>query len=280
MTEQEYSEVKAIRASFLKACSFGAYQGWKYLNGPAYESDAMEFGTMVHCALLEPDTFNERYVTIPMDAPKKLTKPQDEAFAKFATLEKPTKAQVEANQKSIRVIEWWKAFDEKNQGRIVISPDDLYKVEMVKRKCMDIPAVKDALREFEKEKTIVWDGNKARLDLVNMDARVVIDIKTTRDGSAREFTSQLLALRYDIQMLHYALASKATTVYAIVIESETAEVALYDMTDIVFSDFTKKRYLSAYENALEVQQMTECPPKFKPEIVNLTLPKWAVEESV
>lgn len=73
----------------------------------------------------------------------------------------------------------------------------------------------------------------------------------------------------------------ATAAYAIAVETESAEVALYDLTEIAFSDFTKNRYEMALKTAKNVLELTECPPKFPNEIVTLNLPKWALEsESV
>ena len=72
---EEYKNINAINASFLKACSFGHYQGWKYLKEPHYSSDAMDFGTAVHCALLEPEKFKEKY-----DLPFTLLSDSEEAL--------------------------------------------------------------------------------------------------------------------------------------------------------------------------------------------------------
>jgi hypothetical protein len=253
MKNEEYRAIKAINASFLKACSFGHYQGWKHLNQPAYESDAMAFGSAVHCALLEPHLFLSQYAI-------------SEKFDKRTKVGKEGAA----------------AFESANIGKTVIDSDDATKIELIRKRCNEIEPVRAALASFEKEKTILFEGDKckARLDLVDLKNGVVIDVKTTRDANPREFVNQLLALRYDIQLYHYCRAANATTAYAIAIESESAEVALYDLTDIVFSDFTKGRYHNAFAVALDVQKMTTCPPKFKTEIVNLNLPEWALKETV
>lgn len=253
----EYKALKGINASFLKACSFSAWHGWKYLNEPQFTSDAMEFGSAAHSALLEPETFQSMYAVSP----------------KF---DKRTKAGKEGAAE----------FESANFGKTVIDQDDAFKIGQIVANCKAIPAVAAALSAFEKEKTYTWDHPvgfkmKARLDLVDHKNGVIIDVKTTRNGEEREFLKQLLALRYDCQLLHYSFPlDTAATVYTIAIESDTAQVALYDVTDIVHSQFTLKRYEKALETAVQVLAMKECPPKFKPEIINLTLPKWALEETV
>jgi exodeoxyribonuclease VIII len=252
MKPQDYFAVKAISASFLKACSFSAHAGWKFLNEKSFQSDAMAFGSAVHTSILEPHLFNDQYAI-------------SEKF------DKRTKVGKEASA----------AFELANAGKLIIDQDEFFKISKIKENCLAIPAVKNALDTFEKEKSLMWDiGDKkfkARLDLVDVKNGVVIDLKTTRDASERGFLRQLLELRYDIQLYHYLMSVKGSAAYAIAVETETCEVALYDLTDIVMSEFTNKRYLKALETAMHVMQMTECPPKFKAEIISLTLPKWTIE---
>lgn len=252
MKQSEYFETKAINASFLKSCSFGAHAGWKYLNEPNFQSDAMAFGSAVHTAILEPHLFNEQYAI-------------SEKF------DKRTKAGKEASA----------AFEAANTGKLILDQDEFFKISKIKENCLAIPAVKTALDAFEKEKSILWKSGevpfKARLDLVDVSGGVVIDLKTTRDATEKGFLRQLLELRYDIQLYHYMQSIKGTTAYAIAVETETCEVALYDLTDIVTSEFTNKRYSKALETAIQVMSMKVCPPKFKSEIISLSLPKWAIE---
>lgn len=253
MKASEYFATKGISASFLKACSFSAHAGYKFLHEANFQSDAMAFGSAVHTAILEPHLFNDQYAI-------------SEKF------DKRTKAGKEGAA----------AFEAANTGKLILDQDDLFKISKIKENCLAIPAVKGALEVFEKEKSLTWNEGelkfKARLDLVDAKNGVVIDLKTTRDASERGFLRQLLELRYDIQLKHYLDSVKGSAAYAIAVETETCEVALYDLTDIVSSDFTKKRYENALKTAINVMQLTECPPKFKSEIISLTLPKWAMEE--
>lgn len=272
MTAQEYFSIDAINASFLKACHFGAYQGYKFLHEPTFESDAMAFGSAVHAALLEPELFKSEYVICPLDAPKK-----------------PTKAQLEAkkpSEKTLEAIAWWDKFNKETLGKKVLDPDESAKISKIRERCFAIDQVKSALETFDKESTFLWDDKdlgkcKAKLDLVDVDNEVVIDVKTTRSADQREFISQMLALRYDIQFAHYckAVAPNAEC-FVIAIETDSAEVALYRITDIVHSTFTKMRYAQAAKTALEVKKMSTCPPKYIPEIIDLKLPEWAMKEVI
>jgi len=282
MTREEYDAISAINASFLKECAKSAYNGWMFLNHPKPPSDEMDLGSGIHAMLLEADQFFDKCAVIPEDAPKKLTKPQIEALEKFPTLEKPTKTQITANERSTKTGAWWKGFDAANTGKIILDQDEYQKIVRIKDKCLAIPHVAEALKNFKKEESATWDHPiygkmKCRFDLVNWESKVFVDIKSTRDADSTAFVRQLIQLRYDIQMRHYWEAVGGDGIYVVAIESETEQVACYDIFDIVTSDFTDRRYKNALEVAAQVRQMTECPPKFKPEIVNLTLPKWAIE---
>lgn len=252
MKSSEYFATKGISASFLKACSFSAHAGYKFIHEKSFQSDAMAFGSAVHTAILEPHLFNEQYAI-------------SEKF------DKRTKAGKDGAA----------AFEAANIGKLILDQDEFFKISKIKENCLAIPAVKSALESFEKEKSVTWESSgmtfKARLDLVNIKDGVTIDLKTTRDASERGFLRQLLDLRYDIQLLHYMKATNSSAAYAIAVETETCEVALYDLTEITLSEFTKKRYENALKTAINVLEMKECPPKFKSEIITLNLPKWAIE---
>lgn len=249
--ESEYNSIPAIRASFLKACSFSAWHGWNYLHAPPFESDAMKFGSAVHAAILEP----ERFVTDYRFSPK---------------FDKRTKAGKEGAE----------SFAKENEGKIILDETDHFKIQSIVAKCQAIPAVADALKTFEKEKSFKWESEyglmKARLDLVDVKNKVIIDVKTTRDANPREFVSQSLALRYPVQFRHYVEGvGLESECYAIAIETDSEEVAMYRLTDIVKSPYVQIQYEQALKTAREVLQMKERPSKFKNEIVNLNLPAWA-----
>lgn len=248
----DYFSKPGISASFLKSCSFSAWHGWKYLHEPFEPTAAMDFGSAVHCKLLEPQKFDSRFAV---------------AQTKF---DRRTKAGKEAAE----------AFEKEHAGKIVLTSDDGSRLSRIVESCLAIPIVKEALTTFEKEKELDLGDFKGKLDLVDLKNRVIIDVKTTRDATAREFVSQSLSLRYDIQLFHYAQLlglGPMPTVYTIAIESDSAQVACYDVTDIVISKFTHNRYQKALQTAYEVLEMKACPPKFSTDIVNLTLPKWAIE---
>lgn len=246
----DYFKLPGISASFLKECHKSDFDGWNYLHNPRPATDAMNFGTAVHAVLLEFERFNDLIAVSP----------------KF---DRRTKVGKEAAQ----------AFEETAQGKVVIDEEEHARVKLIRERCLSIPIIADALSKFDKEKVFTWEMDgldcKAKLDLVDSGSGVVIDVKTTRNAEISQFIRQTLDLRYDIQLAHYASAiSKDATTYAIAIESDTAQVACYDLTDIIRSPFTESRYRQAVEAAVRVRSLKEEPLKFSTEIVRATLPRY------
>lgn len=67
MTDAEYFALEAISASQIKTFDKGAYWFWKstpfnHEKEPEKESDALIFGKLCHCLLLEPEKFDEEYL--------------------------------------------------------------------------------------------------------------------------------------------------------------------------------------------------------------------------
>jgi hypothetical protein len=266
----DYKSLKGIRAGYLKACFLSAYDGFNYLHNPSEPTDSVELGLSIHARLESKEKFDAKYITEPSDAPRRLPKPFEE-YKKITD--------------EIRAChEYWQAFDNANFGKIILDPKKMELINLIVNNCSAIPHVKAALETFEKEKIFQWSDNgidfKAQLDLVSVESGAIIDIKTTSRGAdQRSFLNQVIYDRIDIQLYHYAKAMQdvAPNLYIIAIETNTGQVACYNVTNIVYSDFTKKRYEQALKTALEVLKMKECPAKFSPEVIELNLPKWAFE---
>lgn len=189
----EYHEdTYAVSASMLKefARDRVAFR-MKYISGLCSQpTAAMNLGSFVHAAVLEPDTLAQQFAVIPSEfsTQKGLsTKPAALAWAQ-------------------------------NQGdKILLTGDEMTRGAAA---CSSIQALlcetfgNDWRDQFHIEKSIYWDESgikmRARLDMIHRDTYegkpLIIDIKSCADSSEDAFARQASALRYWIQDSHYSEA--------------------------------------------------------------------------
>ena len=153
---------------------------WNMLH-PSAPTPAMRFGSALHAALLEPDTFDERYVRAP-------------------DVDRRTKAGKEA----------WAAVEA--EGRTVLSFDDMIRIDGMRSAAMAHPIVRRLLEGVGvNEASLVWQDPihdlpcKLRVDrLVQLDGRsFVIDFKSTADVSPAAFSRTIENLAYHIRAAWY-----------------------------------------------------------------------------
>lgn len=185
ITDAEYFKIKAISASQLKQFDRGAYWFWKSspFNPDKPEeddTDALIFGKLCHCMLLEPDKVMEEYATVDFGASRR-NKKYDQAKSE-------------------------------NPGKIIVSPAE---VEHAKKMIIGIKEHKLAsliLNGATAEMPFVWTDPetgltcKAKLDAVKRtkNGLVVIDYKTSSDIDGILNWPQ--KLQYPIQSEFYSRA--------------------------------------------------------------------------
>lgn len=252
MNFKDYQSIKSINASLLKQ-SGSIYSAWLAINTKFEANKAMNFGSAVHGYILEPHLFNDQFAV-------------SESFDKRTKEGKAGAA----------------AFESVNQGKIIIDRSDMDKIIRIKKN-IDRSQMATTILQYDKEISYSWesDGNKykARLDIVSESNGLIADLKTTRTTSTKDFLSDAISMNYDLQFLHYAKAVMDTTgitpdIYAIAIETESCEIALYNLNKIVYSDYTANKYKVALSNLLTAMKLTECPSKYPDAITHLELPNW------
>lgn len=149
------------------------------LDHPREETAAMAFGTALHCYVLEPEKFAERYVIC-------------EKIDRRTTAGKAKLAEIDAS------------------GLIPMDEETWQKMECMRTNIM---SNKDArlLLTGEKEKSYFWTDNLSGIDLkCRPDCRtdigavsVIVDLKTTADASTEGFMRSCLTYGYDLQAAMY-----------------------------------------------------------------------------
>ncbi len=194
MDIDDYHGNSAVSRSGLMLLNKSPQHYWyEYLSGQAEKTDttALRIGGAFHTLVLEPETFKERAVILPEDAPKKPSITQLNAA-------KPS-------EKTIEDIAWWELFNSQLNGRAVITKKEFDDMQAMADAIRSQPASSRVLVESGKiESSFFWYDPeqdvhvKARPDYYRDDG-IVLDLKTTVCADREDFERSIVKYGYDVQ---------------------------------------------------------------------------------
>lgn len=216
-------------------------------------------GALAHCAVLEPDQFDQRYIVGP-------------------DVSRATKA--------------WKEFEAANSDRKCIKPDQyeaaMRQAESVRR----LPEMGESLQNGRAEVSAYWtDEATGALCRVRPDwtrdfggsGVVLLDLKTCSDAAPNEFRRQIARKRYHVQDAWYsdgfakASGRHVLAFIFIAVEDQWPYAASAVLIDEVSRDQGRRDYarnLATYSKCLQ----SGLWPGFSDAIEIVTLPAWAITE--
>ena len=188
ITDEEYFGVKALSASQIKQYDKGAYWFWKSSpfnpdKEPEKETDALVFGKLCHCLLLEPGHFKNEYQIVD--------------FGKTRNNKK------------------YDAAKEENPGKIIINQEELDRAMKMIQNIKEHKLASMILDGATAEMPFMWTDKetgmqcKAKLDAIKRTKNgiVVIDYKTSSD--IESILNWPQKLQYPIQSEFYSRAVEA-----------------------------------------------------------------------
>lgn len=193
----------------------------RYIDKEDSDSKSMELGTLIHKAVLEPDTFQDEYMILPEKTETNdLDSKQLEALCKANGLKvSGTKAEKLARLREAN-IEIEVQFDEimaamADSGKILVPHPTLKKALAIKEKIYSHPKVGPWVQLSQKEKRGWFEINdvimRFQIDgfFEHNGVGVVWDLKTTKDWEKRRFERNLFDNGFHIQLEIYRKAIKA-----------------------------------------------------------------------
>jgi hypothetical protein len=208
LPREAYDALPGWNASLLKVVlPKSPAHAWSEFINPDREQqeDAGQFltGNLFHCRLLEPELFDQRYLVLPADAPKRPTAKQLEGPAprKDGTVNRETKAYQEWDE-AVQRENWWKSFEakaaERGDGRKaaqIVGDEDLRLGDALARAVLSHPVLGPRFYDTPQhragnELTLTWVDPltgarcKARLDAVRFlgDRLWICDLKSAMDA--------------------------------------------------------------------------------------------------
>lgn len=261
MPPEEYHAIDAISQSGLKRLKKSPwhYRSLQIEHGyiAGSPNPQMYAGTLAHCALLEPLSFNLRYVVGPEGATKQSRK--------------------------------WKEFCAQNPEREVISQQQYDIAHKQAENVKAHPKVAQLLAHGSSEVSVFWKDKptgvlcKGRMDWVNEASPkgvILLDYKTASDGSFMGFSRAVANLGYHLQNQFYAMGYEAATgkpvlgmVFAVVEAEYPFAVSVFMLDDEALARAASdiRNLLNVYAQCLE----TNSWPGYPADVQVISLPSWA-----
>lgn len=274
ISNDDYHNVApGISSSGLSAVARSPAHYWeRYLN-PHRErpapTPAMEFGTAVHTAVLEPERFALEYMPAPVGAPRRPTAVQMNAA-------KPSAATLSA-------IDFWRQFDAEHAGKTIMDPRDFDACKRVRNAVEYHPAADILLASGESELSMFWDDDgvlcKVRPDFWNTEGWLV-DVKTTEDARSDAFGRSCWNYRYFVQSAYYMDGVAAATgvnpsgfIFLAIEKQPPYAIAVYVASPRMLLAGAKeyRRNLATYRYCRTADDW----PAYPQEITPIDLPPWA-----
>ena len=255
---REYDAIDALNWSTLsKLATSPALMRYRRDN-PEPDSAAFRLGRAVHCAILEPEAWPARYAVAP-DVDRR-TKEGKAAYADFLT----TALSIE-----------------------VLSSGEWDLAERCARAVRSHRVAADLLRGGRAEETVQWiDATtgvacKGRLDYLCPDC--VVDLKTTRRATVREFVRDVATFRYHGQVAWYRDGAIAAGLLPPDAEAYILAVQTVEPYDVIAARLSAETMMLG--NALWrdlLRRYCECRaadiwPGVAPDLITLDLPPWALD---
>lgn len=253
LSNADYHAHAAVSASHLHAVRQSPYAYWrKYVDPnrpPQTPTKAMELGTLVHCAILEPDDLRKRFAICP---------PRNTKAGK-------ERAEVMAAE-----------------GITAVSSVDWTLALALRDSVHAHPVASRLLKSGAAEQSYFWEDLATGLECKCrpdwMDGSTIIDVKTTQDASPAAFAKSVATFRYHVQQAHYLNGTGAERFLFLVVEKQYPhETAVYEL-DLDASAIGQELA------AVDLQRIEECRslnqwPGIAPEITTLSLPAWAISSN-
>ena len=257
-----YFENQAMSRS--KLCDIDKMSEYKFYckhiakNMPVTSTSALNFGSAFHCAILEPNKFNDEFAVEPVV--NKRTKAGKEELALFIS---------------------------ENENKTIITPADKDMLDNMILSLSHHPALKilKSCDLVEEEFYFNLDLDfKAKLDAINTKKHIIFDVKTCRESFANgeEFAKEMINHHNAEQVYIYSEAyfnrfGVYPSFYFICIEKQFPfEVQIFDAGMLFdYGKIQTEKHIEKYKKCL---QKYGDKPWITSKIVNADLPNWALNQ--
>lgn len=254
---QEYHAGPGLSQSMIKAL----LRSPAHSKVPVEETPAMRFGRAFHTGVLEPHLFDEEYVTMPADCRVGSgtgQRSRKEAFEAMAA----------------------------QKGQTIINPEDRDSISTMRAAIFANPEAAKLLQAGERELSGYWYDPietdifcRMRIDWLNRDARLLVDLKSTADARPHAFTRIAYDKGYHIEAAWFLYGTSQLTkvehrdFYFVAVEVDPPHgVMVYKASEEFILEGLRacSRGVSIYKECITINEW----PAYPPETQELNLPGW------
>jgi exodeoxyribonuclease VIII len=259
LTNEEYHAHPAISRSALSLVKRSPlhYRAYADRTEPVDPTPAMRFGTAVHAAVLEPHIFDEQYVLAPEFS--RTTKAGKEAWASAA-----------AEGQELLLRSEWDAIQAIRES---------IQAHPAANQCLSAPGINEA--SFLAKDPQTGLHLKCRPDRLTFSGWC-IDLKTTQDASATEFTRSIAKFDYHVQAAFYLHVIEAATgirpkgfIFLAVEKAAPYAVHMMRLSDVAIQQGTRE--MVAHLRTLQSCIESSTWPGYSDQVEDVTLPSWAIK---
>ncbi len=187
------------------------------------QTDAMIYGAMVHCLILEPAEFENRYYVL-----------DDAEIIMEIGGAKPRATTAYKQWKLEEVI--------KSDGKIVVSSDDYTSAKIQSLNVRHNYAAKLVMNKvIETEKKIEWeDKNFLFKGVIDGFGSVIVDLKSCADASPRKFQRDIVSMDYHLQAALYLKGIGKNLPYYIIAFDKSNGVSVHQLTETLLTHAMKE----------------------------------------
>lgn len=174
---------------------------------PKEQTDAMLFGSLVHCLVLEPDKIDDKYIT-------------DAEICEEIGGAKP--------RATARYKEWKAAL---LNGVTVVSSEDMELAKQMAGAVLTNSAAKWVLaKTSEREQMIEWEHEGLQfIGFKDADGEVTVDLKVCADAEPKKFQRDIINMEYYLQSGIYNIANQELKPYYLIAVDRTLNVSVHEL---------------------------------------------------
>ena len=274
MEDEKYFAHPAVSNSDLKKLARSPAHFKHYKANPPGQSPVMAAGSALHCAILEPNSFMDRYAILPDDAPAR-----------------PTEAMINAknpSESSQLRIAFWEAADIVNEGKITLSNEKAAEYLHIGNLVRTHESLAHFFKKGKAEAAVFAKDPitgtlcKCKPDYLTVVGKysVMLEVKSTEDSRPGQFARTAMNFGYFQAAAWYSTLMDwaglgAPDLYLIIAFERDAPygIQVYELPEEAM-DYGRRRFreaLDLYAHCLETNEW----PNYDTSIQPLSLPNWA-----